>query len=72
VIYTRYRAGRGRRDNAHPLDAYVATVTAQIGAIAVSRGVAKTDMALSDEALQAVRETIDAALTAVTAIPESD
>ncbi len=45
----------------------VATVTAQIGAIAVSRGVAKTDMALSDEALQAVRETIDAALRAPTA-----
>ncbi|MEI9915457.1 MAG: hypothetical protein WDN29_06185 [Methylovirgula sp.] len=43
------------------------TVTAQIGAIAVSRGVAKTDMALSDEALQAVRETIDAALRAPTA-----
>jgi TetR/AcrR family transcriptional regulator, transcriptional repressor for nem operon len=50
----------------------VATVTAQIGAIAVSRGVAKTDMALSDEALQAVRETIDAALTAVTARSGSD
>ncbi len=42
----------------------VATVTAQIGAIAVSRGVAKTDMTLSDEALQAVRETVEAALKA--------
>ncbi len=36
----------------------VAAVTAQIGAIAVSRGVAKTDMALSDEVLQAVRKTV--------------
>lgn len=39
----------------------VAAVTAQIGAIAVSRGVAKTGMALSDEVLQAVRETVSAA-----------
>lgn len=36
----------------------VATVAAQIGAIAVSRAVAATDMALSDEVLAAVRETI--------------
>lgn len=38
----------------------VATVAAQLGAIAVSRAVAKTDMALSDEVLHAVRETIGA------------
>jgi TetR/AcrR family transcriptional repressor of nem operon len=33
-------------------------IAAQIGAIAVSRAVAKTDMALADEVLQAVRETL--------------
>ena len=43
---------------AHRRRLAVATITAQIGAIAVSRGVAKADMALSDEALQAVREVI--------------
>ncbi len=36
----------------------VAAVAAQIGAVAVSRAVAKTDTALADEVLQAVRETI--------------
>jgi TetR/AcrR family transcriptional repressor of nem operon len=39
----------------------VATVAAQIGAIAVSRAIAKTDTALADEVLQAVRETLGAA-----------
>lgn len=43
---------------AHRRRLAVATITAQIGAIAVSRGVAKTDMALSDEALLAVREML--------------
>jgi len=38
----------------------VAAVAAQIGAVAVSRAVAKTDMALADEVLQAVREAIGA------------
>jgi TetR/AcrR family transcriptional regulator, transcriptional repressor for nem operon len=36
-------------------------VAAEIGAIAVSRAVAKTDTALADEVLQAVRETMGAA-----------
>jgi TetR/AcrR family transcriptional regulator, transcriptional repressor for nem operon len=36
-------------------------VAAEIGAIAVSRAVAKTDAALADEVLQAVRETVGAA-----------
>jgi len=36
----------------------VAAVAAQIGAIAVARAVAKTDMALSDEVLQATRRAI--------------
>jgi TetR/AcrR family transcriptional repressor of nem operon len=39
----------------------VAAVAAEIGAIAVSRAVAKTDTALADEVLQAVRETVGAA-----------
>lgn len=39
----------------------VAAVAAQIGAIAVSRGVAKTDGALADEVLKAVGEMIGAA-----------
>ena len=39
----------------------VAAVAAEIGAIAVSRAVAKTDTALADEVLQAVRETVVAA-----------
>ncbi len=36
----------------------IAALAAQIGAVAVSRGVAKTDMGLADEVLEAVRETI--------------
>ncbi|PMS38442.1 TetR family transcriptional regulator [Trinickia symbiotica] len=36
----------------------VASVAAQIGAIAVARAVAKTDLPLSDEVLHATRETI--------------
>jgi TetR/AcrR family transcriptional repressor of nem operon len=36
----------------------VVAVAAEIGAIAVSRAVAKTDTALADEVLQAVRETV--------------
>jgi TetR/AcrR family transcriptional repressor of nem operon len=39
----------------------VAAVAAEIGAIAVSRAIAKTDTALADEVLQAVRETVGAA-----------
>jgi TetR/AcrR family transcriptional repressor of nem operon len=39
----------------------VAAVAAEIGAIAVSRAVAKTDPVLADEALEAVRETVGAA-----------
>jgi TetR/AcrR family transcriptional repressor of nem operon len=36
----------------------VATVAAQIGAIAASRAVAKTDRVLANEVLQAVRKTV--------------
>ncbi|MEI9995034.1 MAG: helix-turn-helix domain-containing protein [Rhizomicrobium sp.] len=36
----------------------IASVAAQIGAVAVSRAVAKTDAALADEVLQAVRKTV--------------
>ncbi len=36
----------------------VAALAAQIGAVAVSRGIAKTDLALADEVLEAVREMI--------------
>jgi hypothetical protein len=36
---------------------------AQIGAIAVSRAVAKTDSALADELLQSVRQTVATAAT---------
>ena len=39
----------------------VAAVAAEIGAIAVSRAVAKTDMALADEVLQAVRDAVGTA-----------
>ncbi|HEY1863179.1 MAG TPA: helix-turn-helix domain-containing protein [Roseiarcus sp.] len=39
----------------------IAAVAAEIGAIAASRAVAKTDPALADEVLEAVRETISAA-----------
>lgn len=39
----------------------VAATAAEIGAIAVSRAVAKTDIALSDEVLEAVREMVSAA-----------
>lgn len=39
----------------------VAAAAAEIGAIAVSRAVAKADTALADEVLQAVRETVGAA-----------
>jgi TetR/AcrR family transcriptional repressor of nem operon len=39
----------------------VAAAAAEIGAIAVSRAVAKADAALADEVLQAVRETVGAA-----------
>jgi TetR/AcrR family transcriptional regulator, transcriptional repressor for nem operon len=39
----------------------VAAVAAEIGAIAASRAVAKTDPALADEVLEAVRETVSAA-----------
>jgi TetR/AcrR family transcriptional repressor of nem operon len=39
----------------------IAAVVAEIGAIAVSRAVAKTDPALADEVLEAVRETVGAA-----------
>jgi len=39
----------------------LAAVAAEIGALALSRAVAKTDAALSDEVLRAVRETIGAA-----------
>jgi TetR/AcrR family transcriptional repressor of nem operon len=39
----------------------LAAVAAEIGAIAVSRAVAKADTALADEVLQAVRETVGAA-----------
>jgi len=45
----------------------LAAVAAEIGALAVSRAVAKTDAALSDEVLQAMRETIGAAHEAETA-----
>jgi len=44
----------------------VASVAAQIGAIAVARAVAKTDMALSDEVLRCTQETIRASGSAVT------
>ncbi len=39
----------------------VVAVVAEIGAIAVSRAIAKTDTAAADEVLQAVRETVVAA-----------
>jgi TetR/AcrR family transcriptional regulator, transcriptional repressor for nem operon len=39
----------------------IAAVVAEIGAIAVSRAVAKTDPALADEVLEAVRETVGVA-----------
>jgi TetR/AcrR family transcriptional repressor of nem operon len=39
----------------------VAAIAAQIGAIAVSRAVAKMDAALADEVLQSVRETVGTA-----------
>jgi TetR/AcrR family transcriptional repressor of nem operon len=39
----------------------VATVAAQIGAIAASRAVAKTDRVLANEVLQAVRKTVGSA-----------
>jgi TetR/AcrR family transcriptional repressor of nem operon len=39
----------------------IAAVAAEIGAIAASRAVAKTDPALADEVLEAVRETVGAA-----------
>lgn len=39
----------------------IAAVAAEIGAVAVSRAIAKTDTALADEVLQAVRETLRAA-----------
>jgi TetR/AcrR family transcriptional regulator, transcriptional repressor for nem operon len=39
----------------------LAAVAAEIGAIAASRAVAKTDPALADEVLEAVRETVGAA-----------
>ncbi|RNJ47245.1 TetR family transcriptional regulator [Mesorhizobium erdmanii] len=39
----------------------IAAVAAEIGAMAVSRAIAKTDVALADEVLQAVLETIAAA-----------
>jgi TetR/AcrR family transcriptional regulator, transcriptional repressor for nem operon len=39
----------------------IAAVAAEIGAIAASRAIAKTDPALADEVLEAVRETVGAA-----------
>ncbi|HEY1888332.1 MAG TPA: helix-turn-helix domain-containing protein [Roseiarcus sp.] len=39
----------------------IAAVAAEIGAIAASRAIAKTDPALADEVLEAVRETVSAA-----------
>jgi TetR/AcrR family transcriptional repressor of nem operon len=48
----------------------VAAVAAQIGAVAVSHAVAKTDTALADEVLQAVRETVGAAYEAASTIAE--
>jgi TetR/AcrR family transcriptional regulator, transcriptional repressor for nem operon len=39
----------------------LAAVAAEIGALALSRAVAKTDAALADEVLQAVRDTVGAA-----------
>jgi TetR/AcrR family transcriptional regulator, transcriptional repressor for nem operon len=39
----------------------IAAIAAEIGAIAISRGVAKTDPALADEVLEAVRDTVCAA-----------
>jgi TetR/AcrR family transcriptional regulator, transcriptional repressor for nem operon len=39
----------------------LATVAAEVGAIAVSRAITKTDAALADEVLEAVRETVSAA-----------
>jgi TetR/AcrR family transcriptional regulator, transcriptional repressor for nem operon len=39
----------------------IAAVAAEIGAVAASRAVAKTDPALADEVLEAVRETVGAA-----------
>jgi TetR/AcrR family transcriptional repressor of nem operon len=41
----------------------IAAVAAQIGAIAVSRAVAKTDSALADEVLQSVHQTVAASAT---------
>jgi TetR/AcrR family transcriptional regulator, transcriptional repressor for nem operon len=41
----------------------IAAVAAQIGAIAVSRAVAKTDSALADEVLQSVRRTVATSAT---------
>jgi TetR/AcrR family transcriptional repressor of nem operon len=48
----------------------IAAAAAEIGAIAVSRAVAKTDAALSEEVLQSVRETFAAAHEVETARPE--
>ncbi|MDB5603894.1 MAG: putative transcriptional regulator [Bradyrhizobium sp.] len=45
----------------------LAAVAAEIGAIAVSRAVAKTDAALADEVLQSVRETVGTAYKVETA-----
>lgn len=45
----------------------VASIAAQIGAIAVSRAVAKADAALSDEVLRATRDTIATAFESRTA-----
>ena len=39
----------------------IATVAAEIGAIAMSRAIAKTDPAFSDEVLEAVQDTLKAA-----------
>ena len=46
----------------------VATIAAQIGAIAVARAVAKTDAALSDEVLKATRDAITVAFAARTEV----
>jgi TetR/AcrR family transcriptional repressor of nem operon len=65
----------GAIDETMPQDARrqlaVASIAAQIGAIAVARAVAKTDAALSEEVLLATRDTIAAAFAARTAAEPS-
>jgi TetR/AcrR family transcriptional regulator, transcriptional repressor for nem operon len=48
----------------------VTAVAAEVGAVALSRAVAKADPSLADEVLEAVRETVDSAYKVETAGPK--